>query len=167
MTPRRFERSLVVAALGLLAVQALLLAAVWSQPLAPAELPAEEAASRGKALNAAVSPSTGERDAVDLLDMLLAQRVTDAAARRGVDPARAGPKEALRVAARANPDPNGPAVNALIEGYAQALAALGETLDATSIRADAATPETPDLAPALLVPGPAPSGSPATSTGTP
>ena len=167
MTPRRLEQSLLGGALGLLAVQALLLAAVWSQPLAPAELPVEDAVSRGKAINAAVSPATGERDAVELLDRLLSQRVADAAARRGVDSLLAGPKQALRSAALANPDPNGAAVNALIEGYGQALAALGETLDATSIPAGGASPGTPGPTPGLLAPDPVPSGSPATTTDTP
>ena len=167
MTPRRLEHSLIIAALGLLGVQVLLLSAVWSQPLAPAELPAEHAVSRGKAINAAVSPATGERDAVELLDMLLAQRVSAAAGRRGVDAAKARPSAALRTAALANPDPTGPAVNALIEGYAQALAALGETLDATSIHAGGAAPGAPGPTTGPLAPDPAPSGSPATTTDTP
>ena len=138
---RGLERTLVGAALVLVGLQTLLLVALWQQPLAPAELPEQELPKRERAPGDDPPPTGGDRIAVEVLDRLLAQRLAAAVARTGR--AVSGPSAATRAAAVANPDPAGPAVAALIADYAEALAALGETLDATSTPGSGASPETP------------------------
>ena len=167
MAPRRLEDTLTKAALGVLIAQLLLLGALRSRPEAPANLPPIETALRGTPLVEESASANEQRADIELLDRLLAQRVADAAERAGVDPGRYGPEAALREAALANPDPQGEAVLALVDGYAGALAALGETLDATSSRAGGANRGAQGSAPPpLRTPPPAPV-APTTPAGTP
>lgn len=144
MAPRRLEQLLTLAAFVLLAGQGLLLASLWNRPEAPEALPeVEEQAPRRRKrtppTQATVAPDA-DRAAVVLLDQMLAERVTAAAARRGVDPRGRGPSEAQRQAALADPDPAGPAVLALVDAWSAALVELGESFDATSSLGSAAAP---------------------------
>lgn len=141
---RGLERALAGAALGLLVLQGLLLSALWRHPEAPLELPQQELPRRERA-RGEEPPPRGDRASVEVLDRLLSERLAQAALRAGR--AVAGPKGSTREAALANPDPAGPAVAALIAEYSSALAGLGESLDATSTRANEAAPGTPGLVP--------------------
>ena len=78
-----------------------------------------------------------DRAAVEALDRLFRQRLAEAEA-RGLK-ARP-PPEPILDAALANPDPAGSNVAALIEAWRTSLAAIGQTLDATSTRASGASP---------------------------
>jgi hypothetical protein len=71
-----------------------------------------------------------DRVAVEALDALLHRRVERAALARQLPAPQ--PSAALRAAALNSPDPNGPAVQALIAAYAESLAGLGEGLDAVA-----------------------------------
>lgn len=143
MLPRQHQARLTAAAGILLLGQLALLAWVYHLPLPP---PFEAAVASPAPVGLHGDPPAADNDAraVAILDALLERRVIAAAARRGVPPEL--PDPALRAAAQAAPDPNGPAVAALIEAYGARLAALGETLDATSSPVSAAPPERPDPA---------------------
>jgi hypothetical protein len=131
---------LTVAAAALLAGQLALLAALQARPEPPADLPTDPTPRRNRAPTHATAPPEGDRVALEVLDRLLADRLAAACQRAAVDPTGRGPTAAARAAALADPTPDGPAVRALIDAYDGALGELGETLDATSIPATAASP---------------------------
>jgi hypothetical protein len=130
MSPRRLESALVGVATVLLGGQLLLLAVLRSRPEAPAELPELEVPPRNMPFVEEAERPSLEAEAVRVLDRLLADRLVAAVARTGVDPKQHEVAPELRAAALAAPDPRGPAVAALIDAYARALGALGESLDA-------------------------------------
>ncbi len=166
MPARRTEDMLIAGALVVLVGQLGLLAELEGRPEAPADLPATQGPLRGKPLNAEDPAADTDHDAAVLLDQLLAQRVAAAATRLGVSTPPL-PSPALRAAALADPNPDGPAVHALIDAYADALKPLGETLDATSTPAPATSPETSGPTPDLPQPAPPPSAAPASPAGSP
>lgn len=144
MRSRQIHRLLTAAAGLLLLLQAGLLAVLWMLPPPPTELPEVEKPEKRKALAEAEPPAAQDSVAVRTLDHLLDQRVTDAAARLGQDPAPLLPSDAMRDAAATARSPSDPAVRALVDHYSASLATLGETLDATSSPETAAAPGTPD-----------------------
>lgn len=130
MSPRRLESAFVGVAAALLGGQLLLLAVLHRRPEAPAELPEWEVPPRNMPFVEDGERPSADAEAVRLLDRLLGERLDAAVARTGVDPQQHVVAPELRAAALAAPDPRGPAVAALIDAYARALAALGESLDA-------------------------------------
>lgn len=130
MAPRRLEAWLAACATVLLVGQFVLLAVLRARPEAPEQLPELDVPPRNAPFAEGEAERSGPVEAVVRLDQLLAERLAAAAARAGTDPARLAPAAALRAAALAHPDPAGPEVGALIEAYARALGALGESLDA-------------------------------------
>jgi hypothetical protein len=126
-------------------MQIALLAALRATPEPEAVLPGARAVAP---LHAPPTPTAIGSDvvAVEVLQQLLATRVRAAAARQARPAASYLPPTAMVEAARSEPDPDGPAVQALVEHYSVSLAALGETLDATSSPGTGALPRTPDPA---------------------
>ena len=162
MAPRRLEHTLTLAAAGLLVVQLALLGALHQQPDPPDELPPQEGLAHARLPTEPPAAEDNHRTSVELLDRLLAARLADAIARHAPTSPPGGPSAEVRAAALAHPDPMGPEVKALLDAYAAALSVVGETLDATSSLASAASPGTPGPAPAPP-PTPPPPGSPARS----
>lgn len=164
MPARHLPARLTAVASVLLAGQLLLLGWLYALPM-PADTLSVEIPPRGVGLVGDPPATDGDQQAVRVLDALLAQRVEAAATRQGLAPGL--PDPALRAAALAQPDPQGPAVAALIEAYGARLGALGETLDATSSRATEAGPERPGpaAAPPHGSPPPAKPESPAATDG--
>ena len=130
MAPRRLEAWLAAGAAALLMGQLVLLAVLRASPEPPAQLPALDIPLRNTPFAEGVEQRSASVESVVRLDQLLAERLAAAAVRTGADPARLAPAATLRAAALAHPDPVGPEVGALIEAYARALGALGESLDA-------------------------------------
>jgi hypothetical protein len=139
MTPRRLEERLIAAALVLAGVQALLLAALYAAPEPPEVLPEQDMPERSRARTEEEPAPDNDRVAVQVLDQLLEARVRAAAARAGRDPTPLLPPPGLREAALGNPDPAGPAVDALLKAYVSTLSEFGETLDAATSTPGTAT----------------------------